>query len=102
MLLGRRRKLAVELPDLALRVFEVLAQLVLVAFLQGGGDLAVDRIDLLVEGTELLCRVLKIGVENLAVILERFEARCDRVQLAARAALFRLLVHFRRPTCAHA
>ena len=62
-----RRELAVELLDLPLRVVDLLAQLLLVALLEGRRDLSVDLINSLVEGTELLFGVLKVGVELFAV-----------------------------------
>ena len=75
---------------------DVLAQLLLVAFLEGRRDLPVDLIDSLVEGAELLFGVIKVGLELFAVVLHRFEARGDGVQLTTATDLFGLLVHFRR------
>ena len=77
-------------------MFKVFAQFLLVAFLERRGDLAVDLIDLFVEGPELLLGVFKISVELFPVFFHRFETRGNPVQLAAAADLLRLLVHFRR------
>ena len=65
-------------------------------FWRAAAILSVDSVNLLVKSAELLFRVLKVGLKFLAVVFHRLKACSDRVQFAATADPFRLLVHFSR------
>lgn len=61
MFLIRRGKLIVKPLDFALCLIEILLQLLLVTLLERRRNLAVNLIDFLIEGPELLLRVFEIG-----------------------------------------